>query len=273
MSTDETILTPAERQSAEKLRTALHDIAAARPVRAGSGSFAPRSAHTRVVGARLPLGLAAVLAVVLFVTTALVVLPRQGSVGSQGSPSPAETAGATLPGTPGHYIDGGLSFDYPPEWPVISGTDNGAEGVMYVVAVVGNGSWSENCQSGSQGSSSWWMNCGADIVTVPSGGIVVKVYRWGGGPAVPCRGDTQANATFGPNAVRQTVNGDVTSWEIRAPGNEFGQPNNIFVEAHTSDAKQLARAQALVTSFRFKPIEDGSIGCPSMSPDALTPAS
>lgn len=271
MNSDDEMLTGAERRAAEELRTALHDIAAARPVHVDSGAFIA-AARGRGFGARLPLGLAAVLAVVLFATTALVVLPRQGSVGSQGSLSPAQTAGATLPGTPGHYSDGGLSFDYPPEWPVISGTDNGAEGVMYVLAVVGNGSWSENCPSGSQGSSSW-MNCGADIVTVPSGGIVVKVYRWWGGPAVPCQGDTQANATFGPNAVRQTVNGDVTSWEIRAPGNEFGQPNNIFVEAHTSDAKQLARAQALVTSFRFKPIQDGSIGCPSMSPDALTPAS
>jgi hypothetical protein len=267
MTTDEALLTPAERRSAEELRTALHDIAAAQPIRLDSGAVTA-VARTRRFGTHLPLGLVAALAIVVIAASALVAWPRQ----TPGGPTASPSAVATLPGTPGHYIDAGLSFDYPPDWPVISGTDNGAEGVMYVLAVVGNGSWSESCQSGSQGSSSW-MNCGADIVTVPSGGIVVKVYRWYGGPAVPCRGDTQANATFGPNAVRETVNGDVTSWEIRAPGNEFGQPNNIFVEAHTSDAKQLARAQALVTSFRFKPIQDGSIGCPSMSPDALTPAS
>jgi hypothetical protein len=203
---------------------------------------------------------------------ALVVVAGCGAASPSGSTVATTSSSAPgLSGTPGHFDDGQLAFDYPTDWPTLGG---GTEDTLveHVLAVLGNGTWRENCQSGTDGSSSW-MNCGADIVTVPSGGIVVKVYRWGGGPAVPCRGDTQANATFGPNAVRQTVNGDVTSWEIRAPGNEFGQPNNIFVEAHTSDAKQLARAQALVTSFRFKPIQDGSIGCPSMSPDALTPVS
>jgi len=117
------------------------------------------------------------------------------------------------------------------------------------------------------------MQCTNETVTVPSGGVVVKVYLWYGAPAVACRGDTEANATFGLNAVRQTAKGDAISWEIRAPGNEFGQTNNIFVEAHTSDAKQLARAQATVTSFLFEPAHDGYPACATDSPEASTPAS
>ena len=111
-----------------------------------------------------------------------------------------------------------------------------------------------------------WMNCDADIVEVPPGGVVVKVYRWYGGPFVPCRGDTQANATLGQYAVRKTVEGNVTSWEIRPPGNEFGQPNNIFVEAHTSDPNQLARAEGVVRSLHFEGSEgQGGMGCDSPS--------
>jgi hypothetical protein len=56
---------------------------------------------------------------------------------------------------------------------------------------------------------------------------------------------------MGDLAVRKTVDGSVTKWEIRVPGNEFGQPNNIFVEVHTSNPSQLARAEDLVASFRW----------------------
>jgi hypothetical protein len=64
--------------------------------------------------------------------------------------------------------------------------------------------------------------------------MIVRVYSWWGGPVVPCRGDVQANATFGSNAVRSESQGSTSTWEIRLPGNEFGQSNNIFVEAHTT---------------------------------------
>jgi hypothetical protein len=176
-----------------------------------------------------------------------------------------------LPGTRGYFDDGQLSFDYPTDWAAL-GAGGGSTIVEYVLAVLGNGTWRENCQSGTDGSMSW-MNCGADIVTVPSGGIVVKVYRWWGGPPVECRGDTQANATLGQWAVRKTVKGDVTSWEIRPLGNEFGQPNNIFVEAHTSDPNQLARAEALVQSLHFKGTDLGpGMGCGSPSPGISTTA-
>lgn len=175
----------------------------------------------------------------------------------------------TLPGTPGHFDDGALSFDYPTDWAVIAGTDNGAEGVMDVLAVLGAGSWSENCQfAGDSEHSS--MNCGADKIAVPTGGIIVKVYLWYGGPAVPCRGDVQADETFGDLAVRKTTKDSATTWEIRAPGNEFGQPNNIFVEAHTADATQLARADAQVSSLRWRPTD--FVGLCSPAPSVIGPA-
>jgi hypothetical protein len=118
------------------------------------------------------------------------------------------------------------------------------------------------------------MSCGSDVVDVGPGGVVVKIYRWWGGPAPICRGDTQANATVGAMAVRKTVDGTTTSYEIRSPGNEFGQqPNNVFVEVHTGSAAQLLRAEALVASFRWIDSsvagacgsEDASAGSPSPS--------
>jgi hypothetical protein len=117
------------------------------------------------------------------------------------------------------------------------------------------------------------MHCGSDIVDVPAGAIVVKVYIWYGGPIVLCRGDTQANATLGPYAVRKTVEGNVTHWEIRPPGNEFGQQNNIFVDAHTIDPNQLARAEAVVRSLHFEGSDLGpGMGCDSPSAGAATTA-
>lgn len=204
---------------------------------------------------------------------ALVVVAGCGAASPTGS-TVATTSSSVpgLSGAPGHFDDGQLAFDYPGDWSTLGGGIAGTT-VEYVLAVLGNGTWRENCQSGTDGSSSW-MNCGADIVKVPAGGIVVKIYRWYGGPVVPCRGETQANATFGQNAVRTTVNGDVTSWEIRPAGNEFGQPNNIFVEAHTSDPNQLARAEAVVRSLQFEGSDLGpGMGCDSPSAGAATTAS
>jgi hypothetical protein len=184
------------------------------------------------------------------------------------------TTSSSVPGlsrTPGHFDDGQLAFDYPGDWSTLGG-GIASTTVEYVLAVLGNGTWRENCQSGTDGSSSW-MNCGADIVQVPAGGIVVKIYRWYGGPSVPCRGDTVANATLGPNAVRKTVKSDVTSWELRPAGNEFGQPNNIFVEAHTSDQNQLALAEALVRSLHFEGSALGpGMGCDMPSAGVTTTA-
>jgi hypothetical protein len=202
------------------------------------------------------------MAVLLVLVAGLMAWPRLMPLGAEGSPS----AVPSIPGTPGHFDDGTLSFVYPVDWPVIAGGFSSG-GVEYVLAVLGQGEWREGCvQTDSS------MTCGSDTFQVAPGGILVKVYRWGGGPAVPCRGDTQANATFGETAVRKTIDGTTTSWEIRAPGNEFGQPNNIFVEAHTSAPTQLTRAEALVASLRWAPGQSGGWNCDSTESPAPTPA-
>lgn len=173
-----------------------------------------------------------------------------------GFPVPSSS---TLPGTPGHFDNGEFSFDYPADWPVLA-DDVESGGVMYILAVMGQGTWREGCvRSGNS------MTCGADTFDVAAGGILVKVYRWWGSPFVPCSGDVQANATFGGLAVRQRTSGSVTSWEIRVPGNEFGQGNNIFFEAHTSEPAQLAKAEAIVASFRWS-ASAGPGACASTSP-------
>jgi hypothetical protein len=204
----------------------------------------------------LPTWIGAAAVLVALAVVAVAILPRL----SPASPTSSPTAAASLPGAPGHFADGQFAFDYPTDWGVISGNDHGATGVLDVLAVLGNGTWQESCRRGADGTMSW-MSCGTDAVGVPPGGIVVRIYLWYGGPVVPCRGDTQANATLGTTAVRETVDRSTTSWEIRAPGNEFGQPNNVFVEAHTSDPTELARAEDLVTSFLWlDPSYNG--GCP-----------
>jgi hypothetical protein len=192
-----------------------------------------------------------------------------------GSPT-ASTGGSTstgpapsLPGTPGHFDDRTVSFDYPTDWPVIAGVHTPLIPVIYVLAVLGNGTWSENCQSSADGSS---KSCGSDLVSFPPGGVVVKVYRYWGSPAPVCRGDVQANATLGPNAVRKRVDGTTTSWELRSPGNEFQQPNNIFVEAHTDDPGQLAKAAGIVASFRWNMSTYSGGNCPTAQGDSPSPS-
>ncbi len=218
---------------------------------------------------RAAAGLASAL-VILATMAAACVGGSPATPNSLGGPAGLVTPAPSLPGTPGHYDDGQFSFDYPTDWPVIAGTDNGREFVAYVLAVFGNGTWAENCQSGGD-SSFGWSNCGTDVVTVPTGGEVVKVYLWYGGPAVPCRGDTQANATYGDLAVRETVEPGVTTWEIRAPGNEFGQPNNIFVEAHTDDPAQLAKAVGVMASFRWNMSTYPGGSCPTGEGESPSP--
>jgi hypothetical protein len=187
-----------------------------------------------------------------------------GAIGTAGCHGlPAATASAspapTLPGQAGHFDDGSVAFDYPSSWPVIAGPHFPAIPVTYVLAVIGNGSWNENCQSSPDGAAF----CSLDTVSFHPGGIVVKVYRFADGPPPSCRGDVQANATVGPNAVRKTVDGSTTSWELRPPGNEFGQPNNVFIEAHTDDAAQLATAESIVASFRWIPSNYPDTNCAS----------
>jgi len=177
-------------------------------------------------------------------------------------PTPEPTSALTLPGTPGHYDDGEMSFDYPDDWPVLAARVPESCGVIYVLAVIGFGSWDRGADQSSGGGTL----CGIDTVTVQPGGVVVRIYWRDGGPAPMCMGNTTANATFGPNAVQERVDGSVTSWEIRLPGGEFGMNNDPVFEVHTSDPALLAKARAMVASFRWGAAAPTYVGLCSPSP-------
>jgi hypothetical protein len=187
-----------------------------------------------------------------------------GSPAASSAPSGSTASGPapSLPGTPGHYDDGEMSFDYPDDWPVLAARVPESCGVIYVLAVLGFGSWDRGADQQSGGGTL----CGIDTVTVQSGGVVVRIYWRGGGPAPMCMGNTQANATFGPNAVQERVDGSVTSWEIRLPGGEFGMNNDPVFEVHTSDPALLAKARAMVASFRWGAAAPTYVGLCSPSP-------
>jgi hypothetical protein len=184
------------------------------------------------------------------------------STADGGSPGPSATAGRTtspapnLPGTAGHFDNGRFSFDYPTDWPVIASDVEVSGGPFHVVVVLGDGSWEFGCRRASSGSVSSTI-CHPDIVQVPAGGIVLKVFWRGSGPGPSCEGNTQANATLGSNAVDTWTSDAASSWEIRMPGGEFGWPNNPTFEVHTADPAQFARAEAVVASFRWNPGEVG----------------
>ena len=167
------------------------------------------------------------------------------------SPASAPTSVLTLPGTPGHFDNGEFSFDYPTDWPVLAASQGLPNPVDFVVAVLGTGAWRENCQRGtdSQGD---WLTCGADVITVPPGGVVVRIYLRSGGPAPVCQSPAPtANATLGPNELLKTIDGSVTTWEFRWPDGQFFWPNDPTFEVHTSDPAQLAKAEAMAASFRW----------------------
>lgn len=208
-------------------------------------------------------------AIAAFVVAACVVAAGCSGVssGTKGtsaaSRGPAEGGPApSLPGTPGHYDDGEMSFDYPDDWPVLAAGVPESCGVLYVRAVLGFGSWDRGADQSSGGATL----CGIDTVTVQSGGVVVRIYWRDGGPAPMCMGNTQANATFGPNAVQERVDGSVTSWEIRLPGGEFGMNNDPVFEVHTSDPALLAKARAMVASFRWSATAPTYVGLCSPLP-------
>jgi hypothetical protein len=171
--------------------------------------------------------------------------------GVDATPTGLATAIPTLPGTPGHFDNGEFSFDYPADWPVLAAFQSLPNPTFFIAVVLGTGTWHENCQHGtdSQGD---WMTCGTDVVTVPSGRIVVKVYWRDGGPAPMCESPAPtANVMFGSTEVLKTVDGDVTTWEFRWPDGQFFWPNDPIFEVHTSDPAQLTKAEAMVASFRW----------------------
>ena len=107
-----------------------------------------------------------------------------------------------------------FSFEYPASWSVLSGPEEALP--FRIDGVVGTGQWHLNCSPAAGA-------CGTDNVDVTDGHVVVKLYRLINGPPQPCRGDFGADQTFGANAVRVTTRGSTVTWEIPAPGAEFGQ--------------------------------------------------
>lgn len=250
-SDDEPILTASEERAAAALQRALRATSEEWPMRVDASSFVAKAPKRRSIGRRLPIGLAASLAVVLLSVVAFSAWPRAAG--------PAASASASPTSWPGHFDNGTFSFDYPTSWRTISGLYY--ETMMNKVDVVlGTGDWQTGCHSWSSGDYGG-EDCVGDLVDVSGGRILVKVYQRDGGPMDLCHGDTIANETLGPNAVQKTGDGSVITWEIRLPGDEFGQEGNVFIEGHTDNAAGIASAEALVASFRWAPsVPEG--GCP-----------
>lgn len=172
------------------------------------------------------------------------------SCSAAGGPSGSAEPGATLPGTAGHFDNGGYSFDYPTAWHVLSGLY--PEGFANEVdAVIGTGNWRTGCTQTTYPDGHGGGSCTGDAFDVSGGRIVVKVWRRVGGPADVCGEHETPNATVGPNAVLRSGPDSAAVWEIRRPGGQFGWGYNVFIEAHTDGGSGLAAAEALVGSFRW----------------------
>jgi len=207
-------------------------------MRMDASAWVAKAPKRRSIGRRLPIGLAASLAVVLLSVVAFSARPRAAG--------PAASASASPTSRPGHFDNGTFSFDYPTNWRTISGSNLYA--AIQVDTVIGTGDWRTGCYRTSN-----VAGCNPDTFDISGGKILVKVWRLEGGPAPVCRAEPSANVTLGPNAALKTTDGSATSWEIRTPGAQFGRSGNVFVEAHTDNSAELAHAEALVASFRWAP--------------------
>ena len=240
---DEPILTASEGRAAAALQRALWKTSAEFPVHVEAAAWVARAPKRGLAVARLPMGLAAALAVVLLAVVALWARPA--------ATGPSLSSSATPASSPGHFDNGTFSFDYPTTWRTISGSYSEIM-VNEVDVVMGTGDWQTGCRSWSSGAVGG-VDCTGDKVDVSGGRVVVKVYRRVGGPAPDCRGGPTANATLGPNAVLGTTDASATTWEIAQPSAQFGWPDNIFVEAHADGPAGLVEAEALVASVRWDP--------------------
>jgi hypothetical protein len=238
---EEPIPTGRERRAAAALRQALEETSAEWPIRVDAAAWVATTPRRRSVVARLPIGLAAALTVVLLGVVAI--SARPAATGPSASP-------ASPTSRPGHFDNVTFSFDYPASWRTLSGSYY--EGLANTVdIVIGTGDWQTGCRSWSSGAFSG-QDCTGDKVDVSGGRVVVKVYQRTGGPAPECLGPS-ANATLGSNSVLATTTGSVKTWQIREPGGQFDWPNNVIIEAHTDGPAGVASAEAIVASFRWTP--------------------
>ena len=261
-SDDEPILTASEGRAAAALQRALWETSADFPVHVEAAAWVAKAPKRTPVVARLPLGLAAALAVVLLAVVAF--WARPAATGPSSSPA-APTS------RPGHFDNGTFSFDYPTTWRTLSGLYYETM-ASEVDVVIGTGDWQTGCRSWSSGGYGG-EDCTGDKIDVSGGRVVVKVYRRVGGPAPDCRVGPSANATLGLNAVLATTDASTTTWEIAQPGAQFGWVDNVFIEAHTDGSASLASAKALVASFRWAPGVSNAYCAPTNTqPQSPSPA-
>jgi hypothetical protein len=195
-------------------------------------------------GARLLAGLAVGIAVALVGASLLL---RTSSNPPAGSPQ----ASATSSGTGVSVFEGPeYSFAYPSNWRTISsGLDE--TNVNRVDVVLGTGSWTSGCQTTANGES-----CGPDAAVVSGDQIVVKVWRQVDGPQWVCTSSEPADATLGSNAVLETVENAGGRWQLRRPGNEFGEQKNVIVDAWFASPEGRVLAEQLIASLRWAPSLD-----------------
>lgn len=195
------------------------------------------------------LGLGVVLAGLVVIAAGAVAYPRLIA-------GPASSQAAN--GSTQHFEANSEAFDYPSNWHLIAQVSQGNL-MEYVLAVVGTGSWHQTC--GATG-------CSPDTFDVSGSQIVVKVYQTHQiGPVTTCEG-SDADATFGTVAVRQTGTATDQIWEIRRPSSEFGAVNNLWVEARTDDPAEMARAEALVATIHWSDNSIPGPDCWSPGPSA-----
>ena len=238
MSGDEPILTDREERAAAALRTALYEIAAAEPFRVNREAFTAPVVRNRMVRGRLPVGLAAALAVVLVAAMAVFAGPRLGIGG------PGKTAT--------HFDNGQFAFDYPAAWKTLA-TRSGGD-----LPVLGTGDYSLGCPGQPSAT-----GCGEEITDVSDGRIVVTMWVDSSGPPAACvKNDALSAAPLGTAWIRRydedTLHATqpTTRWEIRRPGYDFGMTGNLWIQAVTDNPAEVANAVALVATFHWEKAAD-----------------
>ena len=179
MSGDEPILTAAEERAATRLRSALHELAAAEPFRVNSEAFTARATRDRAVRWHLPVGLAAALAVALIAALAVFGGPQLG-IGGPAAPR-------------AHFDNGEFAFDYPTAWQTLATPSGGG------LPVLGTGSYSIGCPGDPSAT-----GCGEEITDVSGGRIVVTMWVDSSGPPAACvKNDALSAAPLGDVWIRQ----------------------------------------------------------------------
>lgn len=237
MSADEPILTAIEERAAGALRAALHEGATSEPFRFDSGVLTEPVSRDRVLRGRLPVGMAAALAVVLVAVMAVFAGPQLGI----GRPAVSLA----------HFDNGQFAFDYSSSWRTIAVDQNG-------LPVLGTGDWRLGCPDQPSAT-----GCGEEITDISGGRIVVTMWAQSPGPPAYCsEDDGLAAAPLGTAWIRQydesalEATQPTTRWEIRRPGYGFGMTGNLWIQAVTDNPAELANAEALVATFRWEKAGD-----------------